>query len=357
MSIIFYTNNPLNLSASVLAMPMIRLLLTQEDISFSYQTKFQMTQGALALLMPDQVIPNDFTQQNPLMEPSFYLSYLQTTDEFYLSIIGFVIVGLLLFNFFVRATCTASRSRNIGEIVPHILALKTCALMVFPIYPQISSFCYGLMAADLPWFGQYLSSLSYSADIQPAGFQLYYNNMNFAAVYLCAFLCCLLLLLLGYLTLSQPRKQDEVFTLQEDDDHNRGSHAYLRVVFMYFSFGMSFAGAVSVQGALYNPVDYLSINGAFYMLGGIVLCGQLAACVYLTRKEGRSCYIRSFIKAVILSVAHISPVYICTSAAALDLALLVMEYQKHKEAMKYPKVWVVKHVLANLSLLLLYYLN
>jgi hypothetical protein len=38
-------------------------LLTQEDVSFSYQTKFQLTQAALALLMPDQVIPNDFTQQ------------------------------------------------------------------------------------------------------------------------------------------------------------------------------------------------------------------------------------------------------------------------------------------------------
>lgn len=60
MSIIFYTNNPLNLNAAALSMP-LRLLLTQEDISFSYQTKFQMSQSALALLMPDQVIPNDFT--------------------------------------------------------------------------------------------------------------------------------------------------------------------------------------------------------------------------------------------------------------------------------------------------------
>jgi hypothetical protein len=62
-SIIFYTNNPLNLDASSLSMPLSRLLLTQEDVSFSYQTKFQLTQAALALLMPDQVIPNDFTQQ------------------------------------------------------------------------------------------------------------------------------------------------------------------------------------------------------------------------------------------------------------------------------------------------------
>lgn len=167
-----------------------------------------MTQQALALLMPDQVIPNDFTQQGPLMEPTFYMSYLQTSGQFYYSIFGFVIIAALFLNFFVRATCTASHSRNIGEIVPHILALKTCVLMVFPIYPQLSSFCYGMMAADLPWLSQYyVSTLSYAGDVQPAGFQLFYINMNFASVYLSAFVLCLLLLLLGYLSITKVPKQ------------------------------------------------------------------------------------------------------------------------------------------------------
>jgi hypothetical protein len=167
--------------------------------------------------MPDQVIPNDFTQQNPLMEPSFYMSYLQGSGEFYLSIIGFVIVGTLFLNFFIRATCTVSHSRNIGEIVPHILSLKTAVLMVFPIFPQIASFCYGMMAADLPFLNQYFSSLSYFGDIQPAGFQLFFVNMNFAAVYLAPFILFLLLLLLGYLTISKPQnKHDAVFSLHEE---------------------------------------------------------------------------------------------------------------------------------------------
>ena len=141
------------------------------------------------------------------MEPSFYLSYLQGSGEFYLSIIGFVIIGILFLNFLARTTCTASHSRNIGEIVPHILSLKTAVLMVFPVYPQIASFCYGMMAADLPWLNQYFSSLSYPGDIQPAGFQLFFVNMNFAAVYLASFVLFLLLLLLGYFTLSQPRSK------------------------------------------------------------------------------------------------------------------------------------------------------
>jgi hypothetical protein len=129
------------------------------------------------------------------------------------------------------------------------------------------------------------------------------------------------------------------------------------MVFMYFSFGVTFAGAVSIQGSLYNPADYLSINGAFYMIGGIVYCIQMAVSIHLTRKESRSCYIRSFAKATLLSIAHISPVYICAIAAALDIALLSLEYQKHKEALKYPKIWVTKHLLTNFALVLLYFLN
>lgn len=95
-------------------MPLARLLPTQEEFSFSYQTKFTMTQAALALLMPDQVIPNDFTQQEALMQPSFYMSYLQNSGEYYYSIIGYVIVAVLFLNFLVRAICTTPGSRNIG---------------------------------------------------------------------------------------------------------------------------------------------------------------------------------------------------------------------------------------------------
>jgi hypothetical protein len=136
------------------------------------------------------------------MQPTFYMSYLQNSSEYYYSIIGMVIIATIFLNFFVRATCTASSSRNLGEIMPHILALKTCALMIFPIYPQ--------MAADLPWFSQYFTSvLAYAGDLEPAGFQLYFTNMNFASLYLLSFVLCLLLLLLGYLSISRSNRRQE----------------------------------------------------------------------------------------------------------------------------------------------------
>lgn len=118
-----------------------------------------------------------------------------------------------------------------------------------------------------------------------------------------------------------------MFSLEEDNEgqsKNEASYAYLRMVYLYFGFGITFAGAASIQGSLYNPVDDFSINGLFYMFGGIVYCGQLAATVKLTMKEQRSCYVRSFAKATILSVAHISPVYICTVAFIIDECLVCL---------------------------------
>lgn len=150
-SIIFYTNNPLNINADTFTMPFARMLVTQNDFSLSYQTKFKMTQAALALLLPNQIIPNDYSQDQPLMEPSFYMSYLQNSGEYYFTIVGYVITAVLFLNFLVKATCTAPHSRDFGSIVPHVFSLKTCALMVFPIYPQVANFCFGLMASELPW--------------------------------------------------------------------------------------------------------------------------------------------------------------------------------------------------------------
>jgi hypothetical protein len=126
-----------------------------------------------------------------------------------------VIIAVLFVNSFIKATCTASNSKDMGEITPHILSLKTCALVIYPIYPQVASFCYGLMAADFPWLTQFYSSyLTYNADIEPAGFQLYYENMNFASLYLSALIVCLLLLFFGYLSISKAsKKSQEVFSL------------------------------------------------------------------------------------------------------------------------------------------------
>ena len=158
--------------------------------------------------MPDVIFSNDFTQEAPLMKPSFYTSYIQNSGEYYFTIFGYVIVAVLFGNLLLKASCTYPNSKDLGEVVPHILALKTCALVVYPIFPQIANFCYGLMGADIPWFASsYGDYLAISSDVSPAGFQLFYLNMNFASLYLVAFVAFLLLLFLGYLSISKTPKK------------------------------------------------------------------------------------------------------------------------------------------------------
>ena len=84
------------------------------------------------------------------MEPGFYKSFIDEGEDYHFTIIGYVIVALLAASLLIKATCTAASTGSLGDCVPHVLALKTCALAVFPVYVQVANFCYGLMAADLP---------------------------------------------------------------------------------------------------------------------------------------------------------------------------------------------------------------
>ncbi len=131
------------------------------------------------------------------------------------------------------------------------------------------------------------------------------------------------------------------------------------MVYLYFGFGLTFAGAASIQGSIYNfhSAERFSINGLFYMLGGVVYCAQLGVTVKLTMKERRSCYVRSFVKASVLSVAHVSPVYICTIAFIIDECIVGFEFYKGKEGLLFPRVYLAKNTLANLCLVFLYYFN
>jgi hypothetical protein len=199
-SVVFYTNNPLSLDRKSIEMPMMRLLLAAEDLSFSYQTRFSMTKEALSLLLPNVIFANGFTQSKPLMEPGFYKSFVDEGEDYHFTIIGYIIVALLAANLLIKATCTAASTGSLGDCVPHVLALKTCALAVYPVYVQVANFCYGLMAADLPWLSElYKSLLCDNTDVSPYGYQLFFDNMNFASMQLTALIACLFFAALGFL--------------------------------------------------------------------------------------------------------------------------------------------------------------
>ena len=130
---------------------------------------------------------------------------------------------------------------------------------------------------------------------------------------------------------------------------------FTKAIFVFFSFGLTFAGSSSIQGALFNQLDQLDINGLFYILGTIVYEAMLFITIKLAYSLKSSLYLRSFIKASILSLSHISPVYLCTLAVIIDVSILLITYKHLSENITHPKLWFVNGIICNVALLLLFF--
>lgn len=128
----------------------------------------------------------------------------------------------------------------------------------------------------------------------------------------------------------------------------------MKAVYIFFSFGLTFAGCSSIIGIFYNPLFEFSVNGSFYILGTLVFIIQLYFTIKLTNEDKKSVYIRCFTKATILSISHISPIYICSLAVTIDMSIIIFCYFKYSSKLLNPKSWLLKGILCNIALLLLY---
>jgi hypothetical protein len=82
--------------------------------------------------------------------------------------------------------------------------------------------------------------------------------MNFASMHLLALSIFLLLVIITLIVgKSLPKYEYKM-------------NSFLNLLYNMFSFGMFFAGCASLQGAIYNPISNLNINGGFYILGILV---------------------------------------------------------------------------------------
>jgi hypothetical protein len=73
-------------------------------------------------------------------------------------------------------------------------------------------------------------------------------------------------------------------------------------------------------------------------------------------KEQNFWKVRVLFKATLLSLSHLSPVYLVLSTTLIDLILIIVEYNLSAYAKKYKKSWIFANVLVNLALILLIFL-
>ena len=115
-----------------------------------------------------------------------------------------------------------------------------------------------------------------------------------------------------------------LYNAKDAEDRKQG-FSMGNVVYNIFIFGATWAGCVSLQGALLNPIQTVNLNSGFYMIGIAIYCVILALSLYfLYRDRNNLDKMRIFIKASLLSAANISPIYIFCTTILVDVVLLVI---------------------------------
>lgn len=84
--------------------------------------------------MPNISIKGPVSVNYSLEEPEFYTSYLKTQPEPLYFLIGLIITVVLFIKYSIKALKTVPNSPNHGHIIPHIFAIKTGALILYPTY-------------------------------------------------------------------------------------------------------------------------------------------------------------------------------------------------------------------------------
>lgn len=171
---------------------------------------------------------------------------------------------------------------------------------------------------------------------------MYFYNLNLASTYLLSLILSAILLSLR-------------FIINKDNQFARTK--YTKFIYSVFIFGMAFAGSLSLQGAIFNPIQTISVNGFFYLLGILCYIGVLIEMLYSTHKDKNELYkVRIFIKASLLSIGHLNPIIVVSVAIITDILLIVLQYMILETNVAWNKFWLANHLLLDLSLALMFLL-
>ena len=305
-----------------------------------------MTEATKNLILPNYPQSGRIALSYDLDSAEFYTTFIKYQGNFMLEAIGIIFVVILFIKYSVKALATVPESLNPGNIIPHILAFKVGALLLYPTYLEYVQFCTGFMSADFPWANQALGEVFANPDdTSPVSFLIFYVNMNVGAMYFVALLVIALLAGLSILLGKKLKKEQKM-------------HAYLRFLYNFFIFGATFAGLASLQGSILNPVLSISANSFFYILGILVYCAIFCENFFKIYRNHVVYFwrFRVLVKASILCLAHFSPIYLLTVAVMVDIILIAAEYRICRYPQYFGRWWLFANIAANLALIMLVFL-
>lgn len=125
-----------------------------------------------------------------------------------------------------------------------------------------------------------------------------------------------------------------------------------------FTFSVVYFSCLSVQGAFYNYQQIITINGVFYILGMLLFIYITIETFYsFIRNFKLINQIRIYIKACLLSLAYLNPVYVTSVCVAFDIMLVILHFYLIKNKNQLSKFSTFSHILSTLSILFMIFIS
>lgn len=331
-----------------------------------YMTYLEMNQETINVILPDLYMSRSLTISYDLSNSEFSQSISRNKIHALYTIFGSLMIVLLMINNIVRAvvTCPNLPVSEYGQIIPHVLALKAAPFVIYPLFAEEIAYAYGFMLPEFPYATDFFSTqIADRSEVIPTQFAVYYYSMGFGCTYTLGFIFAAATFIVMWLYFKNKSKNDRANRTAKVDEGETLSAVPkwglpnwpLKMVFYnFFMFGLIFNSCASLEGALLNPIDRISVSSTFTVLGILCLLLSFSECLYAIKESPLYIFkLRIWTKAVLLACCFNSPLYIFCAAIIADFLLMVIEYRITSEHKENKKLWLANNCMCNFTLVIL----
>lgn len=218
-----------------------------------------MDSATVQAILPSASSSGNLQLSYNINQPEFVASTMKLYS-FYYHIFAIVLTVFTFLFYLLKAVVFDPRGLDKGQLIPHILFLKTPVLLVYPSYAELTNFCSGFMVADFPWLNGYFGeNLAEPTDKTPLPYLLFYTSLSIGSTYLLAiFAIVFIAALLGVLAYLKDAWRDSL----------RNTALFF---YNFFLGGIAFAAVTCVQGALINVTEEYTRKSNLYIFGFFIL--------------------------------------------------------------------------------------
>lgn len=125
-----------------------------------------------------------------------------------------------------------------------------------------------------------------------------------------------------------------------------------------FTFSVVYYSCLSVQGAFYNYQQIITVNGVFYILGMLLFIYVTIETFYSFLRNFKLINkLRIYVKACLLSVAYLNPIYVTSVCVAFDIMLIVIHFYLINKKNQLSKIFTFTHILSTVSILFMIFIS